>query len=311
MSSERSIETTGDNLEEAIAKGLAELGVKASDVIVEVLEEPSRGVFGLGARPARVRLQVINVPKPPPPPPPPEPVAPPPPPPTPVSTVTSEMPAQREQREQREREQRPPREPREQREPRRPQRDAEMEMATEEEDAESLFNTLEEIVAETDMSEDATVGRVVLGTLLEKMDVRSTIVVRRATATKPNENVPYILDVTAGGDLTRLIGKRGDTLAALQYITRLVTSRELQRRANVIVDVDGYKARRANMLKGLALRMADQAIEKDRTVTLEPMPPHERRIIHLALRDREDVETRSVGEGVGRKVTIVPKSQAT
>ena len=86
--------------------------------------------------------------------------------------------------------------------------------------------------------------------------------------------------------------------------------RELQRRANVIVDVDGYKARRANMLKGLAQRMADQAIEKERTVTLEPMPPHERRIIHLALRDREDVETRSVGEGVGRKVTIVPKSQA-
>jgi spoIIIJ-associated protein len=160
------------------------------------------------------------------------------------------------------------------------------------------------------MSEDATVGRVVLNTLLEKMDVKSAIVVRRATATKPNENAPYILDVTEGGDLTRLIGKRGDTLAALQYITRLVTSRELQRRANVIVDVDGYKARRANMLKGLAQRMADQAIEKERIVTLEPMPPHERRIIHLALRDREDVETRSVGEGVGRKVTIVPKSQA-
>ncbi len=118
-----------------------------------------------------------------------------------------------------------------------------------------------------------------------------------------------MLDVV-GGNLTRLIGRRGETLAALQYITRLITSRELQRRSEVVVDIGGYKARRAQTLQALALRMADEALERGHTVTLEPMPPHERRIIHLALREREDVVTRSVGEGAARKVTIVPSEQA-
>ncbi|HVU12717.1 MAG TPA: R3H domain-containing nucleic acid-binding protein, partial [Phototrophicaceae bacterium] len=71
-----------------------------------------------------------------------------------------------------------------------------------------------------------------------------------------------------------------------------------------------YKARRAQSLHALALRMADEAIQRNHVVTLEPMPPHERRIIHLALRARADVVTRSVGEGAARKVTIVPSSQA-
>ena len=148
----------------------------------------------------------------------------------------------------------------------------------------------------------------VLNELLERMSVRATIGVRRARPTRDGEVAPFVLDVT-GGDLSRLIGRRGDTLASLQYITRLITSRELQRRANLIVDIDGYKARRARMLRGLANRMADQAVERERTVTLEPMPPHERRIIHLALRERADVVTKSVGEGSGRKVTIVPNTE--
>ncbi len=176
-------------------------------------------------------------------------------------------------------------------------------------DAASLMSDDYEEVAQADLDEEAQVGQVVLNELLEKMTVRATISVRRAKATRDGEIAPFVLDVT-GGDLTRLIGRRGDTLASLQYITRLITSRELQRRANLIVDVDGYKARRARMLRGLADRMADQAVEKARTVTLEPMPPHERRIIHLALRERADVSTRSVGEGGGRKVTIVPNNEA-
>ena len=89
---------------------------------------------------------------------------------------------------------------------------------------------------------------------------------------------------------------------------RLIASRRLQRRANIIVDVAGYKSRRSQRLRQLALRMADQAVKQARTVTLEPMPPNERRIVHLALRNRTDVYTKSTGEGEARKVTIVPKS---
>jgi spoIIIJ-associated protein len=314
MTPERSIETTGDTVEEAIAKGLAQLGVGPLDVMVEVLEEPSRGVFGIGAHPAKVRLQLLSAPKPPPPPPRPEPAPEPivlPTPPAreePAPTPLAEAP-RTEKRERPERTERPERSERRREQPRRAEADNFDFPDDSDSDAASLMSEDYEEVSQTDLDEEAQVGQVVLNELLEKMDIRATISVRRAKATREGEAVPFVLDVT-GGDLTRLIGRRGDTLASLQYITRLITSRELQRRANLIVDIDGYKARRARMLRGLANRMADQAVEKSRTVTMEPMPPHERRIIHLALRERADVSTRSVGEGSGRKVTIVPNTEA-
>jgi spoIIIJ-associated protein len=266
MSSERTIEAVGENVEEAIANGLAELGVSASDVIVEVLEEPSRGVLGLGARLARVRLKLFRTPT--------------------TSPAISAPPA--------------PIEP--------PSRSYSDEH---EETYEGEFAALVEAQEVTGpVDEDAEVGKVVLGELLEKMNIiRPQITIRRAEPSKPDEEVPWLLDIT-GGELEKLIGRRGETLAALQYITRLITSREIQRQANIVVDVGGYKSRRARMLHKLALRMANEAVQRGRVVALEPMPPHERRIIHIALRDHDEVITRSVGEGESRKVTIVPKSLA-
>jgi spoIIIJ-associated protein len=163
-----------------------------------------------------------------------------------------------------------------------------------------------EEIPEAEVPEDATVARVVLNAMLEKLDIRSRIAVRRSTPDEQTGAAPFILDIMSSGNSNRLIGRRGDTLASLQYLTRLITSREVQHRVDVIVDVNSYKARRAQALTALALRMAAEAVEQKRTVTLEPMPPHERRIVHLALRGREDVSTRSVGEGTARKVTIVP-----
>ena len=260
MNSERSIEATGEDVEQAIANGLAELGVGPGDVIVEVLEEPSRGMFGLGARPARVRLQLLIAPQP-----------------------AAAKPA--------------PVEP--------------AEVADDEDqdqdDDDDVFVDAPAEVYEGPLDEDAEVGRVVLAELLEKMSVRANVEVRRAQSSGDGESAPWLLDVTGSGDLSMLIGRRGETLASLQYVTRLITSRELQRRANIVVDVGGYKARRTSKLHDLAQRMADQAVRQQRTVTLEPMPPYERRIIHLALRSRNDVTTQSVGEGQARKVTIVPK----
>lgn len=282
MNSDSSVEFEGESVEDAIALGLKELGVSPADVIVEVLEEPSRGVFGIGARPARVRLQLlggrgaaeptpISVPV------------------TPAAstTIVSEPPPQAETPISRV--------------------SSYEEPEVDEDDAAMPLLVQSEEVPENEIDEEAAVGKVVLGELLERMSVRANIVVRRAYAGDERENAPWILDVT-GANLNRLIGRRGETLAALQYITRLVTSRELQRRADIIVDVDSYKARRARSLYSLAQRMASEAVERHRTVTLEPMPPHERRIIHLALRGRKDVATKSVGEGEDRKVTIVPQS---
>jgi len=264
MSSERTIESTGENVEEAIANGLAELGVGPSDVIVEVLEEPSRGVLGLGARPARVRLRLFR------------PAAP--------AAEVSSAPADGGQ--------------------------TAPYVEHEEPDDSELAALVEAREVTGPVDEDAEVGKVVLNELLERMSVlRPKITIRRAEPSKPGENVPWLLDI-GGGDVDRLIGRRGETLAALQYITRLITSRELQRQANIVVDVGGYKTRRAKMLHKLALRMANEAVQRNRVVTLEPMPAHERRIIHIALRDHAEVTTRSVGEGDSRKVTIVPKSLA-
>lgn len=173
------------------------------------------------------------------------------------------------------------------------------------EDASLPFLDVVDEVPEEDLDDEASIGKVVLNELLERMSIRARIIVRRAQAGDQADSTPWILDVQ-GGNLSRLIGRRGETLAALQYVTRLITSRELQRRAEVIVDVTGYKSRRAQSLNSLATRMADQAVQSGSIVSLEPMPPHERRIIHVALRERPDVTTRSVGEGPSRKVTIIP-----
>lgn len=268
MSSERSIETTGESVEEAISKGLAELGgVLPTDVIVEVLEEPSRGMFGLGARPARVRLQLFRTPAAPAP--------------TPVSTSNVSH-GKQEQEES-------------------------FSAEVDEDEGISLLEDMQEVTDDALLDEDVRVAKVVLGELLDKMQIlRPEIIVRRAIKSDDSEGNPWLLDIT-GPNLNSLIGRRGETLNALQYITRLISSRELQHRANIVVDAAGYKAKRSRMLHDLALRMADQASRTKRTVALEPMPPYERRIVHMALRSRADVQTKSVGEGNSRKVTIVPR----
>jgi spoIIIJ-associated protein len=322
MDSNKFVETTGDSVEEAIAKGLAELGVGPTEVIVEVLEEGRRGVFGLGGTPAKVRLQLMNIPKP-------EafvPTAPP--------TIEDEMislpstpvwepspepepeaapePRREPRRERTERSEVRPerrqqdRSPRSESRPVRAPKPAE-DYGVSDDDGGSMVVVGDE-VPEADQDEEAQIAKVVLNELLEKMDITARIVVRRAQAGEPEETVPWVLDVL-GSNLSRLIGRRGEALASLQYITRLITSRELQRRSEVVVDIGGYKARRAQTLHALAIRMADEAIQRNQVVTLEPMPPHERRIVHLALRERPDVVTRSIGDGTARKVTIVPSSQ--
>jgi len=146
------------------------------------------------------------------------------------------------------------------------------------------------------------------------MGLRATIEVGKGTLSEDeltDENgepaePPIILNIT-GNDLTLLIGRKGETLTALQMMTRLITSHKIGRNVSIVVDVEHYKARREESLRNLALRLAEQVQVKGRTVALEPMPPNERRIIHIALRDHEGVTTQSVGIGDSRKVTIIPK----
>ena len=240
------IEATGNSVEDAISNGLSELNAAPGDVMVEVLEEPNTGLFGFGARKARVRLVLIG--------------------------------------------QRKPAEPE----------------ASDDDQADQEPSFADGDTPSEELDEDAVVGKEVLAELLGKMQIKGQITVHRIEEEAEGEEPHWMLNVT-GDSINRLIGRRGDTLSSLQYIVRLICSRRLQRRANIIIDADGYKMGRSNRLRGLANRMAKQAVQQGRTITLEPMHASERRIIHLALRGRGDVTTRSVGEGRTRKVTIVPK----
>ncbi|MBI2913213.1 MAG: protein jag [Chloroflexi bacterium] len=115
-----------------------------------------------------------------------------------------------------------------------------------------------------------------------------------------------VLDID-GEDLGLLIGRRGSTLASLQYVVNLMLSRKTGGKVLVSVDAEHYHRRREESLQGLALRMADRVRQTGRPFTLEPMPAAERRLIHLALVDDPGVATGSVGSGEDRRVVIQPR----
>jgi spoIIIJ-associated protein len=242
-----SLEIIAPTVQEAIARGASELGLPEEKLEVEVLDEGSSGLFGLGSRQARVRL-----------------------------TIRSE--------------------PGEAEAPEAPR-------AAEEAPEEAVELEAEE--PEGGDPEAVRIARDTVEELLEHLGIEATITA--AWGPKPtNSRIwPLLVDVQ-GKDLSVLIGRRGETLSALQYITRLIVGKELRRPVAVVIDVAGYRKRRERQIRRLARRMAQQALERSRTMVLEPMPANERRIVHVELRENPDVTTESIGEGKNRKVTIIP-----
>lgn len=110
-----------------------------------------------------------------------------------------------------------------------------------------------------------------------------------------------------GQDAGLLIGRRGETLQALQFVVRMVTNRQLGRKAYVVIDVEDYRERRSQMLRRLARRTAGRVASSGREDSLDPMSPAERRIVHMSLAGHPDVRTESEGEGNQRRVVIFPK----
>jgi len=149
-------------------------------------------------------------------------------------------------------------------------------------------------LAEKDM---AQVVAEVLDTLLGLLDIAGKVEVL-------SDEIPLALDVK-GDDLGILIGRRGQTLASLEYITKLIVARRLNAWLPLRLDVAGYKKRRRESLQGLALYLAEQVKATRRAITMEPMRADERRIVHLTLADNPDVTTQSIGEGESRKVVVL------
>lgn len=160
-------------------------------------------------------------------------------------------------------------------------------------------------VEEGDVSETA---ESVLRELLKRMKVTATL---SSSLSEPDDLTGRRINVLEikGEDLGILIGPRGETLNALQHIARLMVGHQLRKRTNFVIDVQGYRRRREQALTRLAERMAKKVAGRHRAISLEAMPPNDRRIIHMALREHEEVYTQSTGEGNRRRVRIFPKEE--
>lgn len=160
---------------------------------------------------------------------------------------------------------------------------------------------------EAELENMRAIAQATVAELLEKMDVPRAKVESSVVYNEDDDSrEPGVLVEILGNDLSILIGKRAETLDALQYIARLIVGKEVGHGVNLTVDVEGYRARRERNLRQMARRMASQAVKTGRKQMLEPMTPAERRIIHIELRENEEVTTESVGEDPRRKITIIP-----
>ena len=119
---------------------------------------------------------------------------------------------------------------------------------------------------------------------------------------------PLAYNIVGDEDFGRLIGRQGETLRAFGYLVNLMLGRRLGRPCRVIVDVNGYRQRRADQLAELAETLANEVRDAQEPITLDAMPANERRLVHVALADDEDVRTYSIGEGDERRVVISPRA---
>ena len=139
--------------------------------------------------------------------------------------------------------------------------------------------------------------------LLERMKVTAEVNAHYMESSDPKEEAVVLVEIQ-GDDLSILIGRRSETLNALQYIASLIIGKELGEWVPMMIDVQGYRARRERQLRQIARRMAEQAVHTGKRQVLEHMPANERRIIHMELHDHPQVTTESLGDEPNRKVTI-------
>ena len=160
-----------------------------------------------------------------------------------------------------------------------------------------------------DQNDVAALASKVLQELLALMRLDATVKLKSSSSEEAGAQPASIALEVSGEDLGILIGRRGETLASLQYIVRLIVARHQKAKVPISIDVEGYKERRYGVLTDLALRLAQKVKSTGQPVTLEPMLPDERRVVHLALSVHPDVTTQSFGEGDTRKVVIMPRKR--
>jgi len=295
-------EKWGQDVDEAVKLALKDLNCTVDQVEIQVLEEPSKGFLGLGSKLAKVRVTMksalaketkeakeeapaMN------------------------ATAPAEAAPQRQEfkaepREQRDnrgpretREYRETREPREPREARAPRPRTES-VEGQEGEAPVVRTKRVSSVTRPDnlVALESHPALDFLRETTQKMGLELTI-----TAEANDETLFLSIE---GSDSGTIIGKRGQTLDAIQYLTSLVVNKEKDKYIRVVVDAENYRVKRENTLEQLADRLAGKVIKTRRTVRLEPMNPYERMVIHATLQDNPKVKTRSEGEEPYRRVII-------
>jgi spoIIIJ-associated protein len=158
-------------------------------------------------------------------------------------------------------------------------------------------------------AEDETLVKDVVRELLTQMGIEADVVAvdNPSSMALTAEDPPTIFIDILGRDLGMLIGRRGDNLSQIQYMVNLLCNKRIGEWTRVVVDVEGYRVRREESLIGLAERVARQVSRTRRPMVLEPMPPNERRIVHITLREHPEVMTESNGEGANRRITVMPR----
>ncbi len=280
--------------DEAIAKGLSELGMTREQVDIQVLDSGSKGIFGIGSRQARVCLTVKE------------------------DALRAQMQKEEEAKAealaaekaakaaQKKQEQKPEKKSEKPVKKERPKAEAPAKQVKKER---SVPAENEENAQPVDVLNEETmqIAENVVRDLMEKMHVKAEITSKIKEAADDADSKVILIDIR-GDDLSYLIGRHSEVLHSLQYITSLIVGREVGHWVPLVIDIQGYRERRERQLRQMASRMADQVAKTGRRISLEPMPATERRIIHLTLRENEFVMTESIGEEPNRKVVIYPKA---
>ena len=304
--SKKSFEFSAKTIEEAISLGLEELGVAISDVTVDILQEGSKGLFGLfGSRLAKVKLTLNDDEE--------------------DVEMAKELVSQM-MRDDREEEQPVEKKPVEKKAEKKPAEKKPVEKKAEKKPAEKkpVEKKAEEkkpaekktpekkaekkpaepkVIVPAEQADRATAAgkaQEFLQELTKLMGVNVSV----AVATDDEGNVKVNME---GDTLGILIGRRGETLDALQYLTSLQVNKGQNDYTRVTLDTENYRAKREEALIRLANRMANRAQKTGRKVDMEPMNPYERRILHSALQNNPNVSTHSEGEEPNRHVVITLK----
>ena len=276
MNEKPTLEIIASTVEEALAQGLAQLGLPAEAVSMEVLDAGTKGLFGLGGRQVRVRLTVktdedeasVEATHP-------------------VSKPDHKPFDQTPWPDSQDGQDKPVSVSKKRAEPKKKEPALKPEFK-DGSGTDELLNLAEETVSK----------------LLYHMNLQAQVSAHYEETDRDDRRT-ILVDVR-GDDLSILIGRRSETLNAFQYVASLMVGKEVQQWVQLVVDVEGYRSRREDQLRRMARRMAEQTVKTGRRQVLEPMSANERRIIHIELREYPAVTTESIGEDPYRKVTIIP-----